>query len=139
MFDLDVSVNREPATIQGLTGEQYAWMKLTTLLREHPELAALCRILHGVDSQYSGVMATSLVDRDLKDALRIVALAKRTLNELDPDIMADAVENVAIRIAEGIDVIYGPWANCSESVKNNTRRLAQSALNERDATLERAQ
>lgn len=137
MFDLSQIVQQDTPPAQ-LTGEAYAWDTLTKLLHEYPDLAVLCRILHTVDRQYSGVKAPSLFQRELKDALRIVALAKRTLNELDPNIVADAVENAAIRIAEGINQVYGPWKDLNERVQDNYRRLAQSALNERDATLERA-
>jgi len=121
-----------------IAGAAYVWARMKVELQAQPELAAIVRILNTVDQWRNDVPSVKdFFDRELKDARRLCALAKQTLNALDPEILQDAVDAVAMRISEEVERPYVCWRDLDDRSQSYYRRLAQSCLNERDAVLER--
>jgi hypothetical protein len=126
----------EPTISTQTVGEAYVWARLTAKLHANPEIAAICRILNTVEQRQGGVPIKDFYERDLTDARRLVDLASATINALDPEIVHDAVENVAhLLLADGDSLAL--FECQSVRVQTHYRRLAQSAFNAIQNTLER--
>lgn len=117
-------------------GEAYAREKLEEAFRQSVDVAAVARVLNGVERRLAGLPLCEVMALPLKDALRLFALAKVAIRGLDPEVMASAVDEVAYVICEGMEGEFERLDNQSPAMRVRYQRWAQTAVNAFLAKLE---
>ena len=105
-------------------------------LELRPELAALMRILSGVQRKAEALPPCDLFDLDLRALRDLKALAMQTLAQLDPEQIDSAVESAAEVLCAGRQQEYRALSEESSRVQLHYRRWAQSIIHAYEATLE---
>lgn len=107
----------------------YARARFVEQLQASMDVQAICQILNTVDLRRQGLPDCDIRERDLKDAIRLLRLAKAAVRSLDPEVVEQAVEEAAMVVCEGADSEYAKFADQHPRVQSNYRRLAQAAIN----------
>jgi hypothetical protein len=120
----------QPETLPPPEGsEAYARNLLTEQLTRSVEMAAIARILNGIERRRAGLPLCEVMDRDLKDAQRLLGKAKAIIRSMDPDIEEFAIEEMAHVINDGEEGQYRLFEDQPASVQNRMRRWAVTAKN----------
>lgn len=106
-------------------------------LFNQPDLRALIRILNHADIYASAEARRDFYTRDFEDRLRIERIARAAINLLDPEIVDQAVEQIAeVLSADSSPDGVRPLHDQSPRLQGHFRALAQSCFNAALARLE---
>lgn len=135
------SVKQFPMTEQAespipLHGEAFARSLWTAQLALSADVAAIARILNGIERRSYGLPPCELKDREFADFKRICAKAKAIVRSMGEDVEEFGVEEVAHVICEGADQEYAKFEDQSPRVQAIYRRQAVHAVNAYWAALE---
>lgn len=129
-----VSEQAEPAPV---VGEAFARSLWDEQLSRSAAMAAIARILNGIECQRDGLPLVDLKDRDFKDFIRISARAKAIVRSVGEDVHDQAIDDMARRISEGFpEDGHRSFDDETPAVQNYYLRLAQSVENIYWASLE---
>lgn len=119
-----------------VVGEAFARSLWTAQLTLSADVAAVARILNGIERRRDGLPPCELKDREFADFKRICSRAKAIVRSVGEDVEEFAIEEVAHVIYEGADQEYPRFDDQHASVQVNYRRQAVHAINAYWAALE---